>query len=85
MKVIKSVLLLVSLPAAAAFVQPFRSTTTASHLRMADMETTTDLSIPYDAAAKLAYESSDKSMTYDTFKAKYEEEAIHGLNVQGRQ
>ena len=32
---------------------------------------TFDVSIPYDAAAKLAYESSDKSLTYDKFKAKY--------------
>jgi len=35
-----------------------------------------DVSIPYDAAAKLAYEASDKKMTYAKFKAKYEADAI---------
>jgi len=35
-----------------------------------------DLSIPYDAAAKLAYEASDKSIAYDAFKAKYEADAV---------
>jgi len=35
-----------------------------------------DLSIPYDAAARLAYESSDKSTPYDDFKAKYEADAV---------
>jgi len=37
---------------------------------------TIDISIPYDAAAKLAYESSDKSMKYDDFKVKYEADAV---------
>jgi len=36
----------------------------------------TDLSIPYDAAAKLAYEKSDKSVPYDAFKEKYEADAV---------
>jgi len=35
-----------------------------------------DLSIPYDAAAKLAYESSDKSMEYVAFKVKYESNGV---------
>jgi hypothetical protein len=35
-----------------------------------------DLSIPYDAAAKLAYEASDKSMAYGDFKTKYEADAV---------
>ena len=35
-----------------------------------------DVSIPYDAAAKLAYEASDKSMAYPAFKAKYEADAV---------
>lgn len=35
-----------------------------------------DLSIPYDAAAKLAYDKSDKSMTYDAFKKKFEADAV---------
>ena len=35
-----------------------------------------DISIPYDAAAKLAYEASDKSMAYDAFKTKYESDAV---------
>ena len=30
-----------------------------------------DVSIPYDAAARLAYEKSDKSLTFTDFKAKY--------------
>jgi hypothetical protein len=39
-------------------------------------EDVVDISIPYDAAAKLAYEASDKSMAYDDFKIKYEAEAV---------
>ena len=35
-----------------------------------------DISIPYDAAARLAYESSDKSMEYDAFKTQYEADAV---------
>jgi methionine-rich copper-binding protein CopC len=35
-----------------------------------------DLSVPYDAAAKLAYEASDKSMAYSDFKTKYEVDAV---------
>jgi len=35
-----------------------------------------DISIPYDAAAKLAYESSDKSMDYPAFKIKFEADAV---------
>lgn len=35
-----------------------------------------DLSIPYDAAARLAYEASDKSVPYEAFKPVYEAEAV---------
>jgi len=35
-----------------------------------------DVSIPYDAAAKLAYEKSDKSMEYADFKEKFEADAV---------
>ncbi len=35
-----------------------------------------DVSIPYDAPAKLAYEASDKSMEYSAFKTKYEADAV---------
>jgi hypothetical protein len=35
-----------------------------------------DLSIPYDAAARLGYDKSDKSMTYDAFKEKFEADAV---------
>ena len=35
-----------------------------------------DISIPYDAPARLAYESSDKSMDYDAFRAQYEADAV---------
>jgi len=35
-----------------------------------------DVSVPYDAAAKLAYEASDKSMSYDDFQTKYEADAV---------
>lgn len=35
-----------------------------------------DISIPYDAAARLAYESSNKSMDYDAFKVQYEADAV---------
>ena len=35
-----------------------------------------DVSIPYDAAATLAYEASDKSMSFADFKIKYEADAV---------
>ena len=35
-----------------------------------------DVSVPYDAAAQLAYQNSDKSMNYVDFKTKYEADAI---------
>jgi thiamine pyrophosphate-dependent acetolactate synthase large subunit-like protein len=35
-----------------------------------------DLSIPYDAAAKLAYEASSKTMTYEHFRNKYNADAV---------
>ena len=35
-----------------------------------------DVSIPYDAAAQLAYEASDRSMTFGDFKAKYLAESV---------
>jgi len=38
--------------------------------------TTIDVSVPYDAAAKLAYEKTDKSTKYADFKAKFEADAV---------
>jgi hypothetical protein len=35
-----------------------------------------DISIPYDAAARLAYDASDKSMEYSAFKEKYEADSV---------
>ena len=35
-----------------------------------------DLSIPYHAAAQLAYEKSDKKMPYAEFQTKYEADAV---------
>lgn len=35
-----------------------------------------DLSVPYDAAAKLAYEKTDQSMAYEDFKKQYEQQAV---------
>ena len=35
-----------------------------------------DLRIPYDAAARLSYEKSDKILSYEAFKAKFEADAI---------
>ena len=35
-----------------------------------------DVSIPYGAAAKLAYEKSDKSLTFKEFEAQYLAEAV---------
>lgn len=35
-----------------------------------------DLSIPYDAAAMLAYEASPKDMDFESFKAKYVKETV---------
>ena len=45
-------------------------------------ESAPDLSIPYDAAAQLAYEKSDKKMTYDKFRAKYEADAIADVKAK---
>eukprot|EP00957_Ditylum_brightwellii_P117984 8998670-Ditylum_brightwellii.AAC.1 len=42
-----------------------------------------DLSIPYDAAAKLAYEASDKSMAYDAFKAKHRRKTLSRFRGAG--
>jgi hypothetical protein len=36
----------------------------------------TDISVPYDAAARLEYEHSDKSMEYDKFKDKYQADTV---------
>ena len=41
-----------------------------------------DVSIPYDAAARLAYESTDKSMPFETFKVIYEEQAIADVKAK---
>ena len=35
-----------------------------------------DISIPYDATAKLAYEASDKSMAFPAFKTKFLADAV---------
>ena len=35
-----------------------------------------DLSIPYDAAALLAFTKSDRSIPYSEFKAQYEADAV---------
>ena len=42
----------------------------------ASAEPTVDLSVPYDAAAMLAYEKTDKTEPFEIFKVKYEEEAV---------
>ena len=41
-----------------------------------------DLSIPYDAAAKLAYEKSNKSMDYPAFKKQYEADAVADVKAK---
>ena len=43
---------------------------------VSEAEEPIDISIPYDAPAKLAYESSDKSVAYADFKTKYEADAV---------
>jgi hypothetical protein len=43
---------------------------------IAEPEVPVDLSIPYDAAARLAFDGSDKSLPYDEFKAKYEADTV---------
>lgn len=52
---------------AAAHVSPTPAATTSA---------VDDISVPYDAAAKLAFEKSDTSLTYADFKAKYEADAV---------
>lgn len=44
-----------------------------------------DLSIPYDAAARLAYEQTNKSMNYETFRKKYETDAIADVKAKRKQ
>jgi hypothetical protein len=39
-------------------------------------EAPVDLTVPYDAAARLAYAASDKRLSFDAFKAKYEADAV---------
>jgi len=41
-----------------------------------------DISVPYDAAAKLAYEKSDKSMEYGAFKTKFEADAVADVTAK---
>ena len=61
-----------------------RSTTTSKEQMVQQVEESlkvevaepADISIPYDAAAKLAYEASDKSMQYAAFKEKFEADAV---------
>jgi hypothetical protein len=62
-----------------------RSTTVSKEQFIAQMqevksipepEVPVDLSIPYDAAARLAYDASDKGLPYDEFKAKYEADTV---------
>ena len=61
-----------------------RSTTTSKEQMIAQMEESAkvkapadlDVSVPYDAAAELAYQASDKSMTFDDFKVKYYQDTV---------
>ena len=41
-----------------------------------------DVSIPYDATAKLAYEASDKSVAYPAFKEQYLAEAVASVTAK---
>jgi len=41
-----------------------------------EVEEPVDVSVPYNAAAMLAYEASDKSATFETFEKKYLKEAV---------
>jgi hypothetical protein len=49
---------------------------------VSEAPSTMDLSIPYDAAARLAYDKSDKSVTYDDFKRKYEADAVADVKAK---
>lgn len=62
--------------AAATFFMRERVDEEASAAPVSGSSNAVDLSIPYDAAAKLAYEKSDKSMAYPAFKEKYEADAV---------
>jgi len=50
--------------------------TAEAEVKEAVQEEVVDVSIPYDAAAKLAYETSDKSTPYSDFRTKYEADAV---------
>lgn len=43
-----------------------------------------DLSVPYDAAARLAYEKSSKSMGYEAFRKKYEADAVADVTAKAQ-
>ena len=45
-------------------------------------EPTVDLSIPYDAAAKLAYEKAGSPGDYQAFKTKYEADAVADVKAK---
>lgn len=45
----------------------------------------TDLSIPYDAAARLAYEKAGSPGDYASFKAKYEADAVAEVKAKQKQ
>lgn len=62
--------------AATAVAKPAAAVT---HEAVAAADGVVDISIPYDAAAKLAYETSDKSMAYADFKAKFEADAVQDV------
>jgi hypothetical protein len=56
--------------------QPKKSAPAAAAPAAPVKVTSIDVSIPYDAAAALAYAKSDKKMDYAAFKAKYEADAV---------
>jgi len=43
---------------------------------------TADVSVPYDAATRLAYESSNKSVPYEEFKTRYEADAVAAIKLK---
>ena len=57
-------------------ISPQPMTRTTALQQSSNTQDDYDVSVPYDAAARLAYEKSDKKQDYETFEKEYLEQAI---------
>ena len=59
------------------------TTTTSAAAAPTPSSSSIDVSIPYDAAARLAYDKSGGSGDYEAFKTKYEADAVKEVIAKG--